>query len=338
MNASVPTHALALSWLAHVAQALWQGTAAALVLLACERLLRRRSPRLRHALLLIALIKFVLPPMLPLPTGVFSAAPPAPRIHAVRQLGALPSWIVLAIAVAYGVGATVAFARVAAGAWHLHGLRRRSFAAPRWAEELLAGVAREHGVRPPRLLASDEAGVPMTFGVFAPAVVLPRALPSLLDRDALRDVFAHELLHVRRGDLLLNLAGSLIAAAWWFHPLVQLIARRARALREECCDDELLASGLHDAAVYARTLAATASLLRERPPFAAAAVAEEPHALLARVLRIANGAHPTRRLGLAAIAIVITAALLLLPGLRVSSDNHFAFDRATLRALGLHHH
>jgi bla regulator protein blaR1 len=330
--------ALAMAWLEHLAQALWQATAAGTVVLGAERLLRRRSPRFRHALLLVALVKFALPPMLPLPTGVFSAAPPAPHIAAVQRLGALPARVVLLLMIVYATGVMFALARVAVGTLRLHRLRRGAAAAPLWAAELLAIVAHSHGVRSPRLIESDDVGVPMSFGIFAPVVVLPRTLTSLLDREALRDVFAHELLHVRRGDLRLNLATSLLSAAWWFHPLVHALARRARALREECCDDELLASGLHDAPAYARTLLATASLLRRRAPLAAAAVAEEPNALLARVRRIAGAQRPTRRLGVLAIAAVIISALLILPGLRVSDDNHFAFDHATLHALGLHHH
>ena len=36
---------------------------------------RRLPPRLRYGVLFVALVKFAIPPMLPSPTGVFSAGP-----------------------------------------------------------------------------------------------------------------------------------------------------------------------------------------------------------------------------------------------------------------------
>lgn len=333
--------ALGNAWLVHLMLAFVQATLAGLLLLTVERVARRASPKLRHALLLIALAKFALPPMLPLPTGIFSAAPPASRLRVVRPLtSGLPTEVVMLLMLLHAAGAAVMLLRLAAGTGRLRALRRR---ATRLTEgdafQLLGEVARAHGVARPLLVASDEIDVAISFGVVRPVIALPRALTRLLDRAALRDVLAHELLHIRRGDLRLNLLQSLLAAVWWFHPLVHVLARRARALREECCDDELLASGLHDAAGYARTLLASAALMHRRPFAAAAAVTEEPHALVGRVRRIAAAhAHPARRLGWSAFALITLATLILLPGLRVSEQNRVAFDAGTLHALGIHHH
>lgn len=49
-----------------------QGTVVAIVVLLLVRLLRRSSPTLRHALLVLALVKFALPPTWTLPTGLLS--------------------------------------------------------------------------------------------------------------------------------------------------------------------------------------------------------------------------------------------------------------------------
>ncbi|MEO8362623.1 MAG: hypothetical protein ABI672_21540, partial [Vicinamibacteria bacterium] len=67
---------LARQWSIHLLHATWQSTIVVLVILALVRGIPRASSRLRYALLLIALAKFAIPPMLPLPVGVFSAAPP----------------------------------------------------------------------------------------------------------------------------------------------------------------------------------------------------------------------------------------------------------------------
>lgn len=76
-------NAFAESWFRYMASASLQAGILAVVLLAIVWIGRRWSPALRHALLMIARIKFAIPPMLSLPTGLFShvipiEAPQAP--------------------------------------------------------------------------------------------------------------------------------------------------------------------------------------------------------------------------------------------------------------------
>jgi|CXWL01.1.fsa_nt_gi beta-lactamase regulating signal transducer with metallopeptidase domain len=311
---------LAGNWLPHLLQAAWQATAVALVVLLLLRVLHRASPRLRHALVLIALLKFVIPPMLPLPTGLFSAAPPAPSIASVRgvviaamQPEALP--IVVAFMLLHLGGVVFFLARLVATAWSLRRLCGRA------------------AIGPDGIVLSTEVLVPMTTGVFRPIVVLPKDLPARLTGRELQDVIAHEREHVRRRDVLLNWLQELVIALWWFHPLVHLLAAEARTLREECCDDALIGSGRCDSAHYANTLlrAAVESL---QPRAVAAAIAESPHALLRRVRRIADRRPgPSPHLGVSSVALIVLLALTLLPGLRVSPSNWIAFDHATIDAI-----
>lgn len=315
---------LASNWFAHLLQALWQDTAVALIVLALLRVMRRASPQLRHAFVLLALLKFSLPPMLPLPTGVFSAAPPAPAIEPVRELvgaAAAPAVAPLLVALMFlhAAGALWALARLALEALRLRGIRKRA-------------AAREG------ILVSPEISVPMAAGVFRPFILLPESLVDLLSPAELADVLAHEREHIRRRDVLFNWLQELVLAFWWFHPLVARLGQEARALREECCDDAVLARGACESAHYARTLLRAAAFASS-PPLAAAAIAESEPALLQRVRRIADaGFSPAPRLGRSAVAFMVLLALLLLPGLRVSSANRFAFDRETFAALTPHSH
>ncbi len=315
---------LASNWFAHLLQALWQDTAVALVVLALLRVMRRASPQLRHALVLLALLKFSLPPMLPLPTGVFSAAPPAPAIESIGRLVATATAppmapFLVALMFLHIGGAGWAILRLAFEALRLRGIRKRA-------------TAREG------IFVSPEISVPMAAGVFRPFILLPESLVGLLSPAELADVLAHEREHVRRRDVLFNWLQEFVLAVWWFHPLAARLGREARALREECCDDALLARGACESAHYARTLLRAATFASS-PPLAAAAIAESEPALLHRVRRIADeGFSPTPRLSRSAVAFVILVALLLLPGLRVSSANRFAFDRETIAALKPHSH
>lgn len=308
--------ALASNWGIHLAHALWQATLAAAVILVALRLFRGASPRLRHALVTVALLKFVIPPMLPLPTGVFSAAPPVPELHAIRDaIHGLDPRLLIALMLVHAAGTAFVLLRLAIGLWRLRTIRLQ-------AED--AGA----------FLVSDAIGVPMTTGH---AVLIPRSLLATLTADELRDVLAHEREHIRRRDVLRGLADRCVVALWWFHPLVHLLAAEARTLREEACDDALIATGRCAPSHYARTLLRAATFTAGPRHAAAAAVAESPHTLLRRIRRMAGSEFaPAARLGIAAIVTIVLVAVLLLPGLRVSRGNRVAFDHATRHALHGH--
>lgn len=274
--------ALASNWLIHLAQALWQATLAGALILLIVRLGRGWSPRLRHALVSLALVKFMIPPMLAMPTGVFSAMPPVPW----RDPANLN--VIVMLMLVHLAGIAVALTRLAIGAWRLRRIVR--------AAEPMDGY-----------LLSDDVPVPMTTGR---AIVIPRALHARLTEDELEHVLAHEREHQRRRDVRTGVLHALVAAVWWFHPLVHLLVREARTLREERCDDAVLGRG------YAAALLRVATLTAGRVPEPAAAIGESAHTLLRRVRRMADA--PPRPFGRAAVVFIVLAALVLLPGARVA--------------------
>ena len=56
-------------------------------------------------------------------------------------------------------------------------------------------------------------------------------------------VLVHELVHVRRHDVLVEGLLWLAGALYWFHPAVWLAAARVRLERERACDEAVLATG-----------------------------------------------------------------------------------------------
>ena len=64
------------TWFQYMASATLQATLLALLILGMLRIGRRWPPALRHAFLMLALCKFVIPPMLSLPTGLFNRITP----------------------------------------------------------------------------------------------------------------------------------------------------------------------------------------------------------------------------------------------------------------------
>ncbi len=74
---------------------------------------------------------------------------------------------------------------------------------------------------------------PMTLGILRPVVLLPEGeVPAL----ALR----HELLHIKRGDILNKAFIFLACSVHWFNPLVWLMARTADRDVEAACDAEVI--------------------------------------------------------------------------------------------------
>ena len=141
-------------------------------------------------------------------------------------------------------------------------------------------LARTLGVRRPvTVRLSDDAVVPLTYGTRRPVILLPRALT---DRpDALRMTLTHELVHVRRRDVLARWAEQLVAAVFAIHPGLPPLLRSIEAAREMACDAEALrhlrcnrktyatllvsfSTAAPPRAVGAVSIAETASLLKER--------------------------------------------------------------------------
>lgn len=151
-------------------------------------------------------------------------------------------------------------ARLALAFARLWPLTRRAAPTTGAVATLLAELAAATGIRRPvRGFLARDAVVPMTWGWFCPAVLLPADAGSW-PVERLRLVLLHELAHIRRGDFLTQLVGELARGLFWFHPLSWWSLRRLRAEQEAACDDCVLAAGVH-ADDYAEDLLAVTARL-----------------------------------------------------------------------------
>ena len=80
---------------------------------------------------------------------------------------------------------------------------------------------------------------PATFGLRPPSVLLPERFPKM-SGDFQRAIAGHELLHVVRGDWVLNLAEEIVLTVFWFHPAVAWVVNRIRLSREQTVDAEVV--------------------------------------------------------------------------------------------------
>lgn len=119
----------------------------------------------------------------------------------------------------------------------------------------LERARRRVGARGPIDIArSSLPEAPAVFGIRRPRVVLPLAGCDGLSGDELESLLCHECAHVVRHDNLIATAVSVLAALFWFHPLVW-IARRVLAVERERACDEIVAGSAERGEIYFSALA-----------------------------------------------------------------------------------
>lgn len=178
-------------------------------------------------------------------------------------------------------------------------------------------LCRQMGLRrTPRLLLADGEGCPFSFGAIWATVVLPRELLDRLPEKEIQTALAHELTHFRRGDAWINWTQVILCMAWWFHPVVWLVNRALRAVREDCCDDLVLSLDSVAADTYCDTLLHAASRrVRTVEPVLALSTATRRHPLARRIRRIMDSTlSRPRRLSSGGILLMLLLAALVLPG------------------------
>ena len=104
------------------------------------------------------------------------------------------------------------------------------------------------------ILITDELSVPMTFGIVRPRILLPSESEHW-SASRLQAVLSHERAHMRRRDVAVQIGAHLIAALWWFQPLVWVAKRKLRLQSEFACDAEVIRSGLRPSDYAAELLA-----------------------------------------------------------------------------------
>jgi len=96
-------------------------------------------------------------------------------------------------------------------------------------------IGREVRVR--ILPAAQSSQGPALVGIMRPTILLPAPVAEHWSLDELEPVLLHELAHIKRWDLLVNLVQIVVQAVYFFHPLVWFVNSRIRQERELVCDD-----------------------------------------------------------------------------------------------------
>lgn len=161
----------------------------------------------------------------------------------------------------------------------------------------------------------ERVTVPMVIGLVRPVVLLPLSLMGL-EADHLAAIISHELAHIRRNDLLMNLAQRFIESFLFFHPATWYVSRRVSVERELCCDELVLTSG-QSSLSYAQALLEMAELCLSNDGARVttlAASGNSPSEFERRIQRLIHGQPQSHlRLGRPAFLMLLCVALAL-PG------------------------
>lgn len=160
-----------------------------------------------------------------------------------QQLRSSLSWQSIVLLV-WLIGILVVLARFIVGIVIVRDLVSRSTALTGPWSELSSELSREIQLRRRiKLLRSDRPVMPMTCGSLSATVLLPAHVEEW-SADRKRVVLLHELIHVKRRDILMQAVGQIVCALYWFNPLVWLAVRKLRTEQEWACDESVVATGV----------------------------------------------------------------------------------------------
>ena len=132
--------------------------------------------------------------------------------------------------------------------------------------DILVYCRKRMGIRGPiRLRIGEEGTAPVVCGLVSPVIVVPRNLAPTLGSRHLRDVLFHELAHVKRHDLWINLAQNVLQVVYFYNPLLLVINAVIRRLREEAADETVLDTIGDADHAYTQRLAEVATLAVKPP-------------------------------------------------------------------------
>ncbi len=165
-----------------------------------------------------------------------------------------------------GIGIT-SLRLIAAVTW-MSGIVRRLEPVPVEVDRLATRLSRHLGLRRlPAIRISRDVREPLALQWSRPLILLPASWLADVPVEVLEAVLAHELAHIRRYDLWVNLAQRLVETLFFFHPCVWWVSRQIREERELCCD-ALAVSVTRRPVVYAQALETAARRCRGGSPVA----------------------------------------------------------------------
>ena len=183
--------------------------------------------------------------------------------------------------------------------------------------QMLNQCRRQVGIgRNIELRLSNNISGPAVCGLFKPVILMPAALDGKLSPDKLRAVLIHELAHIQRGDLWINLVQTILQIIYFYNPFVWIANAVVRSTREQAVDEMVLVALGEEARSYSNTLIDIAEMafFRTSLSLRLIGVVESKKALHRRIKIMLNRPVPkSAKLGILGLVIIIIIGAILLP-------------------------
>jgi beta-lactamase regulating signal transducer with metallopeptidase domain len=153
-------------------------------------------------------------------------------------------------------------------------------------------AARATGIAtPPPVIITDTVAFPALCGLLRPRLLLPSQAAEYLTPSQLRHVFLHELAHLKRRDLWIDLMCTVLRAAQWFNPAMWVAFAFYRSDREMARDAMALrAASREQAESYGGTIVVLLERVADRTalPVGALGILERHGGLRRRMMALAG--------------------------------------------------
>lgn len=201
----------------------------------------------------------------------------------------------------------------------------------------LRGIGQQLGIRKRVHLAESHlVKEPITFGFLRPVVLFPIGLVNALPQQEVEAILWHELAHIKRHDYLFNLIQSLLETLFFYHPILWLLSKEIREVREECCDDLVLKKGVKPM-VYAESLLHLARLINAQNNQFVMSTNSLNSAISTRIKRLFSPTStPTRHKPFTAlIAVLMILCLTAYAGVSLQAQSQVSIELEQVNVLYL---
>ena len=207
--------------------------------------------------------------------------------------------------------------RLSGGVWQLHVYKTRQIAEPsdEWQERFFAVCEKLKINQSVRFLQSNTIETPVVVGFLKPVILIPASVFLQINPAELETIIAHELIHIRRSDALVNFAQSIVEVLFFYHPCVWWISSVIRREREFAADESVVKILENSHVVYASALANLEAVRQTAnqtlPPLATAANGGNLMQRIQKILQKNTGIKQSSSAWSAGLALMFISAFML---------------------------
>ena len=207
--------------------------------------------------------------------------------------------------------------RLIGGVWQLHIFKTQKISSPsnEWRGKLDDLCEKLKIRRNVKFFKSGLIETPVVIGWLKPVILVPASIFLNISQKELETIIAHELIHIRRYDALVNFAQSFVEVLFFYHPCFWWISGVIRKEREFAADEAVVKILENSCIVYANALANLEEIRlltnQKLTPLATAANGGNLMQRISKILQKNTGISRTDSLWTAVSALVLISAVLL---------------------------